>query len=173
MKPIAILSALGMVAAPTAVQGRCLTTIEAESIAQVALPAIIRSTGSACAGALPPTSLVRQANGSLIEKYDAAADRAWPTARAAIAKLSDPMIEGLLSSDYARPVITTLIAPLVVGRVAVEDCPVIDTLITQLAPLPAVNTATIVVTTLRYLQHEKAKGRNVAVPDLPLCAGPK
>ena len=122
-----------------------------------------------CAARLPASSLLRQPSGGFIAKYDAAADRAWPAARGALTKLSDPVIVPLLDSDYARPLLTTLIAPLIVGQVQPSDCPVIDLLVTQLAPLPAQNTASIVVTTLRYLKAEKAKGRNVAVPDLPLC----
>ena len=167
----AALVALACTASPAAAQTRCITPPEAESLALVALPGIIRQTGGICAGQLPATSLIRQTQGAFIAKYDSAADRAWPVARAAIVKLSDPMITPLLASDYARPLLTTLIGPLLVGRIAVKDCPVIDRLVTQLAPLPAQNTASIIVTTLQYLQAEKAKGRTVAVPDLPLCAG--
>ena len=46
---------------------------------------------------------------------------------------------------------------------------VIDRLAMQLAPLPPRNMASVVVTALQYLKSEKARGRQVAVPDLPLC----
>lgn len=59
--------------------------------------------------------------------------------------------------------------PFIVGRIGLEDCGVIDRLATQLAPLPPRNMASVIVTALQYLKSEKARGRQVAVPDLPLC----
>ena len=172
MKAPTLLAAIvGLIASPAGAQTRCLSAPEAEALTQVALPGIMRQTGVVCAQRLPANSLLRDANDSLIAKYDAAADRAWPVARAGLVKLSDPLISPLLDSDYARPLLVTMVAPLIVGRIAIEDCPTIDALVTDLAPLPARNTASVIVTTLRYLQTEKAKGRSVAVPDLPLCPG--
>ncbi|HEU0067092.1 MAG TPA: hypothetical protein VFQ57_07630 [Sphingomonas sp.] len=164
---------LSLIAAPASAQQSCVTDGEAQAFAAVAMPAIIRETGRVCAANLPATSLVRQPRSDMLTRYDAEADRAWPTARGAIVKLSDPMVEGLLQSDYARPLITALLVPQLVGRIAVSDCPAIDRLTTLLAPLPPRNTAGVIVEMLKYLKSEKDKGRNVAVPDLPLCAGPK
>ncbi len=143
----------------------CLTQADAEAVALVALPEIIRQTGAVCAAVLPSASLVRRAQSSLLQRYDAEAERAWPAARAAIVKLSDPQADALLGSEFARPLLTTLIAPLIVGRVAVKDCETIDRLVTLLEPLPPRNTAGVIVTTLRYLQ---ARDKKVAA--LPLCA---
>lgn len=174
MRRLALFPALALLATPpAAAQQRCLTAPEAEALALVTMPDIIRQTGVVCATRLPATSLLRQPDGAFIARYDAAADKAWPAARAAIVKLSDPAIEALLGSDYARPLLTTLISPLLVGRIAIGDCPVIDRLVTQLAPLPPKNTAGVIVTALQYLKGEKAKGKTVGVPDLPLCAEPR
>jgi hypothetical protein len=162
---------LALVAAPATAQQPCVTDREAQAFASVAMPAIIRETGRVCATTLPDKSLVRRQSSGFLAKYDAEANRAWPTARAAIVKLSDPAIDVLLQSDYARPLITSLLVPQLVGRIALADCPTIDRLTTLLEPLPPANTAGIVVTTLKFLKAEKAKGRNVAVPDLPLCSG--
>lgn len=167
MRRIAYL--LALVATPAAAQRPCVTDAEAEAFAAVAMPEIIRETGRLCT-ALPATSLVRRTTGAFLAKYDAEADRAWPLARTAIVKLSDPAIAVLVQSAYARPLITSLLVPQLVGRIAVADCPVIDRLVTLLEPLPARNTAGVVVTTLRHLKAEKTKGRPVDVPDLPLCA---
>lgn len=172
MKPFAALIVGALVATPATAQRPCLTASEAESIALVALPEIVLETGRVCAATLPAGSLVRRASGTFLAKYRAEADRAWPTARRAITKLSDPAVELLLQSDYARPVLTSLLVPQIVGRIATSDCPTIDRLTTLLEPLPPRNTAGIVVATLQFLKAEKAKGRaNVAdVPDLPVCA---
>ncbi|MET4896004.1 hypothetical protein RN629_02385 [Sphingomonadaceae bacterium jetA1] len=149
-------------------QRACIAAPEAEAMTLVAMPDILRETGRVCAARLPANSLIR-GNGALIAKYESAAEMAWPAARAAIVKLSDPAIDTLLQSDYARPLLTSLLVPFIVGRIGLEDCGVIDRLVTQLAPLPPRNMASVVVTALQYLKSERARGRQVAVPDLPLC----
>ena len=161
MKVLLLAAALASPAPPRP----CLTSAEAEAVALVAMPEIIRQTGVACAAQLPATSLVRRTQSPLLQRYDAEADRAWPGARAAIVKVTDAQAAALLGSDYARPLLTTLIAPLIVGRVAAKDCGTIDQLVMSLEPLPPRNVAGVVVTAIRYLQ---ARGeRNVAA--LPLC----
>ena len=168
----AITAALSLVAGPAAAQTRCLSAADAESIALVALPEIIRDAGRVCS-ALPASSLLRRSSGAFLAKYDAEADRAWPAARAAIAKLSDPAVELLLMSDYARTTLTSIFAPQITGRIQPSDCGTLDRLVTLLEPLPARNTAGIVVTTLQYLKAEKAKGQQNRIPDLPVCPAPE
>lgn len=166
----AALAALSLLAGtPAGAQVPCLSAPDAEAIALVALPEIIRDAGRVCAK-LPATSLLRRGNGPFLSKYQAEADRAWPAARAAVAKLSDPSVELLLLSDYARPLLTSLFAPQIAGRIQPADCATLDRLVTLLEPLPARNTAGIVVATLQYLKGEKAKGKRADIPDLPVCA---
>ena len=166
----AALVAVALIAAqPAAAQAPCLSAADAEAIALVAMPEIIRDAGRVCAR-LPASSLLRRTSGPFLAKYQGEADRAWPTARTAIAKLSDPSVELLLLSDYARPLITSLFAPQITGRIQASDCPTLDRLVTLLEPLPPRNTAGIVVATLQYLKAEKAKGNRNDIPDLPVCA---
>ena len=154
-------------------QAACLSASDAESLTLVAMPEMIRETGAICIDRLPRDSLVRQTRGSFIARFDAAADRAWPDAQAAIVKLSDPIVEGLLQSQYARPLLVNLLVPQLVGRINTDDCAMIDRFVTELAPLPPRNAAGVIVTALQYLKSEKAKGKPVAVPDLPLCESPR
>ena len=168
---------LAAVAVPTTAlaQTPCLNAAEAEAVAAVTFPDIILETGRVCT-ALPATSIVRRTSGPFLARYQAEADRAWPTARQAIAKLSDPRVSMLLlQADYARPLITSLIAPMVVGQIQQSDCGTIDRIVTLLEPLPARNTAGIVVATIQHLKAEKARGTaSVAnVPDLPVCTAAK
>ncbi|GGB32304.1 hypothetical protein GCM10011380_22150 [Sphingomonas metalli] len=165
----AILAGLALLAGPAEAQRRCVTDAEAESLALVALPEILRETGRVCAARLPSASLIRRADSPLIVRYQAAADRAWPDAKAAIVQLSDPAVEMLLQSDYARPVITSVVVPQIVGRIDLGDCATVDRLVTQLEPLSPRNTASIVVTVLRYLKADRARAGKAAVPQLPLC----
>lgn len=157
---------------PAQAQRPCLNGAEAEALATVALPDIIRQTGTACSAQLPANSLLRRTASPMLARYDAAADQAWPSARGAIVKLSDPAVEALLGSQFARPLLSSLIAAMIVGRIATRDCGTIDRLVTLLEPLPPRNTAGVIVTTLQYLQTAKqpAGGRN-PVAALPLCAG--
>jgi hypothetical protein len=165
----ALLAAVALLAAPADAQTRCITTAEAEAMTLVALPDMIQQTGIVCATRLPATSLMRRTDSEFLARYRSAADRAWASARAAIVKLSDPMIDSLLQSDFARPLLTAALAPVLVGRINPADCATIDRFVTQLAPLPPQNTAGVIVTTLRYFKAEKAKGKAINVPDLPLC----
>lgn len=163
-----LIAAAALLASTTA-QAQCLTNADAEAMTLVAMPDILTETARVCAARLSAGSPLRQPDGALIARYRVEADRAWPAAKGAIVKLSDPSMDMLLQSDFARPMLTSLIAPLITGRIAAEDCGTVDRMVTLLAPLPARNTAALVVTTLQYLKAEKAKGRAVAVPDLPLC----
>ncbi|MFW2852215.1 hypothetical protein ACM61V_09835 [Sphingomonas sp. TX0543] len=167
---IAASLALATLPGIAAAQTPCLSAADAEAIALVAMPDIIRETGRVCT-ALPAASLVRRPTSAFLARYESAADSAWPAARAAIVKLSDPAVDLLLQSDYARPLLTSIFAPQIVGHVQSADCPTIDRLVTLLEPLPARNTAGIIVATLQYLKTRKARGKQVAaVPDLPVCA---
>ena len=163
------LATAALLASPAPAQRACVTTAEAEAFALVAMPQIVRETGRVCSARLPTGSLVRRTAGPFLTKYDAAADAAWPRARAALGKLSLGMADMLLESDFARPVIVSLIVPQLVGRIALTDCGTIDRLVTQLEPLPPRNVATVLVTSLSYLKAQRAKGQRIDAPDLPLC----
>lgn len=168
MKPLLALLALAT-ASPQAPDAPCLTGAQAQAVALVALPEIIRETGTVCAARLPATALVRQTQGPLLARYDAEADRAWPTVQGAIVRLTNPAAAVLLQSDYARPLLVTLVVPQLVGRIEPADCATVERMVTLLAPLPPRNIAGLVVTALAHLKAEKARGKAVDVPDLPLC----
>jgi hypothetical protein len=167
MKLLAMLAAATM---PVQADRPCLLAPDAEALASVALPDILRQTGTLCAGKLPAASPLRRSPSPMLQRYDAEANRAWPAARAAIVKLSDPAAAALLSSEYARPLLSTLVAPMIVGRVSVQDCGTIDRLVTLLEPLPPRNTAGVIVTALQYLRTVKQPaGSQNPIATLPLC----
>ena len=164
----ALWAAAAVMTTPASAQTRCLTSMEAEAIVQVALPEVIRSAGRVCA-ALPAASLLRRPSSDFLTRYDAEADRAWPSARTALGKLTDPQLAPLLQSNLARPLVTSLVAPQVTGQIQPADCPTLDRLVTLLEPLPARNTAGIVAATLQYLKAERVRGGRSDIPDLPVC----
>lgn len=166
----ALLGMAALLASPAPAQRPCVTGPEAEALALVAMPQVIRETGRVCAGRLPAGSLMRRGDGAFAAKYDAAADQAWPRARAVVGKLALGLADTLLESDFARPLLVSLVAPQLVGRIDVADCGTIDRLVAQLEPLPPHNVASMVVTSLAYLKKQRAEGKRIDAPDLPLCA---
>ena len=148
----------------------CLTTAEAESLVTVALPDVLRQTGARCAAKLVATSPLRRTDSDLLRRYARAADGAWPAAQAAIVKLSDPMINGLLQSDYARPLLGSIVGPMIAARLPIEDCATVDRLVTLLAPLPPANVAGLVVVAAdRARRVRPAAGASNPAASLPLC----
>ncbi|MCM8731401.1 hypothetical protein ACFO8O_10560 [Hephaestia sp. GCM10023244] len=174
MKFLASLSAIALVASGTAATAAtpCITTAEAESITLVAMPEIIRQTGRACAPVLPVTALIRQTSGAFLAQYDAAANQAWPQARAALEKVAGPDMAPLLQSDFTRPLLVSVLAPALVGQIQTSDCAAIDHMVTLLQPLPPRNAAGLVVSALELIREKQAAGAiDTRMPtlDLPLC----
>ncbi|TPG42958.1 hypothetical protein EAH79_03780 [Sphingomonas koreensis] len=150
----------------------CVTTTEATSIALVAMPELIQQVGQICAGVLPPASLVRQTGGAFLVKYQIEADRAWPAARAALARVAGPDIAPLLQSDFTRPMLTSLLGPALIGTVQPKDCRQIDHMATLLQPLPARNTAGLIVSALQFAREKQAQFGNPGdrqTLDIPIC----
>jgi hypothetical protein len=174
MKFLTSLSALALIVTSSAAADAtpCVTTAEAQSIALVAMPEIIRQTGQACAAVLPPSALTRQVGGAFLAKYDTAANTAWPTARAALEKVAGPDMAPLLQSEFTRPLLVSLLAPALVGQIDVQDCPEIDHMVTLLEPLPPRNAAGLVVSALQLIREKQQAGKlDARLPtlDLPLC----
>ncbi|RIA45839.1 hypothetical protein DFR49_0367 [Hephaestia caeni] len=174
MKFLACLSAFALVATSSAAAAAtpCVTTAEAESIALVAMPEIIRQTGQACAAMLPATALIRQTSGAFLAQYDSAANRAWPQAQAALAKVAGPDMAPLLQSEFTRPLLVSLLAPALVGQIQTRDCGAIDHMITLLQPLPPRNIAGLVVSALELIREKQDAGvldTRLPTLDLPLC----
>ena len=145
----------------------CLTPDEAEAVALVAMPELIRGVGVACAATLPANALIRQPGSALIGKYQAAADASWPAARSALAKVAPPEIGTVLQSDYARPMLTGIMTAALLGKVKPANCEPIDRAAGLLSPLPPQNTASLVVMLLQLVGEDKEK-KNEASP-IPIC----
>lgn len=166
VKALLLVAALAAPPPPRA----CLTMPEAETLVTVALPDVLRGTATRCAPKLSAASPLRRSDGELMRRYDRAADAAWPAARAAIVKLSDPMASALLQSDYARPVLGSIVGPMIAARLPIDDCATVDRLVTLLAPLPPANVAGLVVVAAdRARRPRPAAGRSNPAASLPLC----
>ena len=158
-----------MLLAAMAAPRPCLTEVEAQAVALVALPEVIRQTGVLCASSLPAGALLSRPQSPMLVRYAAEAERAWPAARDALVKLSGPEANALLGSQFARPLLTTLVAPLIVARAKRGDCAKFNRLVTALEPLPPRNTASVLVTALGWMQERKPRAGDEQIPMLPLC----
>ena len=166
MKVLLMLLAAAAQPAPRA----CLTTPEAEALATAALPYVLRQTGVRCAGKLAADSPLRRDDSELLRRYDRAADAAWPAAKMAIVKLSNETASALLQSDFARPLLGSLVAPMIAARLPVEDCATADRLVTLLSSLPPRNVAGLVVVAAdRARRVRPAPGTSNPAAALPLC----
>ncbi|MES2338477.1 MAG: hypothetical protein V4537_10305 [Pseudomonadota bacterium] len=134
----------------------CIPQREAEALLLAMAPAVIGSVAATCATALPANALLRRSVGPLTAKYAAESDAAWPLAKEGLRKLIGPDSAQLVDSEVARPMVTAMIAPMLAKEVKPKDCANIDRVLTLIDPLPAKNTAALVVAILDM--SGKAKG---------------
>lgn len=176
MKKRGLSVALALGALATSVQATaqaakpCLTPTEAEAMVLAMAPDALRTVGVACAADLPAGALIRQNSGPFIDRYQAEADRAWPLAGGAIAKIIGPEASAIANSTLLRPLVTTLMVPMIVGKVKPKDCPEIERIVSLMAPLPPRNFAALAVTIYRLSQDGKPD-RKSPLKLCPMAAG--
>lgn len=159
---------LGATGAQAAAQ-QCVTSDEASELMLVLAPEAIRAAGTLCARTLPSTALLRQANSSMLARYQAEADAAWPQARSAISKIGGLDASGLGDSDLMRPLLTAMVLPAITGELKPRDCPAVDHIVTLLAPLPPRNAAELVVAFMQLRNGDEASGNEKRA--FPICTG--
>jgi len=132
----------------------CLSPAEASSLAAYALPSALSGTAKRCAPALAPTSFLRSDGNALVARYAARKARNWPQARAAFLKIGskgDPGTDALLSGlpdASLQQMLDAVIEGMVAQEIPAERCQAIDHIVSLLAPLPAENTADLIVTVM-------------------------
>lgn len=126
----------------------CIPQKEAEALFLALAPALIGSVAATCAPTLPANALLRRSVGPLTAKYAAESDAAWPAAREGLRKLLGRDAAQLVDSELARPMVTAMVAPMLAKEIKAKDCPNIDRVLELIDPLPARNTAGLVVAIL-------------------------
>jgi hypothetical protein len=139
-------------AAPVTV---CVAPREAEAIATLVAPDLIRLTATMCAPSLPAGAYLRRPADQLAAKYAVNGDGAWPAARAALRKLLTPEAAQLVEGDFARPLVGSLLAPLIAKDLKPADCASIDKLLSLVDPLPTRNTVSLIVTVAQLAQRKQ------------------
>lgn len=158
--PALIAALLACTAASAQAALPCIPAPEAAAVVSALAPDALRAVGTACATSLPPTALVRQTDGPLLDGYQAEADRAWPLAVGAIGRLLGPDAAQFTQSTMLRPMVATLLIPLIVAKVKPKDCAAVDRIVTLLAPLPPRNAAQLAVTLLQLSRAAKPNARD-------------
>ena len=144
---LAAATALWLAAGATTAQAAvtpCLSEPEAEAVMVTVLPDIIDAVGKACSAALPPEATLRGGLATLVGRYRAEAPAAWPLAKGGLAKFMGDQLPGV-DPDVLRPLVGALIGPVVAKDIKPGDCPKVERVVGLLSPLPARNTAGIVV----------------------------
>ena len=162
----ALCMGLGASGAQAAVQP-CVTSDEASVLMLVLAPEAIRAAGTLCSRSLPSTALLRQTNSSLLARYQAEADAAWPQARSAIGKIGGLDATGLGDSELMRPLLTAMVLPAITGELKPRDCAAVDHIVTLLAPLPPRNAADLVVAFMQLGNADKASRNEEQA--FPIC----
>lgn len=147
----------------------CVAQRDAEAIVTSVLPDVIENVGQICAGSLPPGALLRQSGGPFIAKYRAQADLAWPHVANNLKRIIPESSGGgfLAGSPYARPLLGTVLAPMLTRSIQPGDCPQIERIVELIEPLPPANAAPLFVEVLQFADSKrKDKSAN---PALPIC----
>lgn len=156
----------GLAAAPVASAQSaplCLNDAEAEALFQVMLPDMVRELGRVCVS-LPPRSFLRQPSAAFMARINAGVAPAMPAAQSGIRKLLGPEGQFIADSQFAIPAVRAIIAPAIAQEVKPADCPGLDRIVTNLAPLPPRNLAAVFAALLQLSQNDEKRA-----PRLPLC----
>jgi hypothetical protein len=144
-------------------QRPCITEAEGEALFQVMLPDVIREMGRVCA-ALPQRSFLRQPSAAFMNRIDAGVGPATVAAQGGIRKLLGPQGAAFAGSQFAIPMARAVFVPLVAQEIRPADCPGLDKIVSNLAPLPPRNLAAVFVAMAQISQNDEKRG-----PRLPIC----
>ena len=118
---------------------RCIPQDQAAALVTFALPSLIEGVAERCRPGLPPTAYLVANASALADRYRPEADAAWPTARAAIARLFTQFLgqkmPAEMNSDLVRTLASPLLGNLLAKQVSTDDCPVVDSAVANAAPL--------------------------------------
>ena len=89
---------------------------------------------------------------------------ALPAARSGIAKLLGPDMQAIAGSMFVLPAIKVIVVPLAGQMIEPADCPKLDKIVSNLAPLPPKNLAGVFVGMAQLDADRRKSG-----PKLPLC----
>jgi peptidoglycan biosynthesis protein MviN/MurJ (putative lipid II flippase) len=146
--------------------GECITSTEAEGLALTVAPLVTREVVRFCAPKLPANAYLNHSE-ALLARLDAAAAHSEPSARGAVAKLMNAQGAGGMPLDMVMPALTTVVGPMLSKALKADECPIYDHVASLLDPMPAENTAALIVTIAQLADRDKPDSK------FPICPLPK
>ncbi|MEM8696037.1 MAG: hypothetical protein AAGE05_08455 [Pseudomonadota bacterium] len=145
-KLAAAAAALAMSTQATA-QPACLTTVEAETMIQAMLPALIENISQQCAAHLSDNAALIARSTALGQRYTPAAEAARPEAAGLALRILDdgetPPIDAESGGELILGIFEMGIAVALSDSMDATSCPVADRVFTALEPLPSRNFASL------------------------------
>jgi hypothetical protein len=116
----------------------CMTRAEARGLAIFILPDAISTMRDKCRTTLPSSAYLNTTEAS--ERFRTEANRRWPMAKIAFAKLSGGTpIESLIGEEASRKLLTGAITTGLAKDVKPKSCAGVDRMLQALSPLPVEN----------------------------------
>lgn len=135
---MAMLCASAAQAAQSAAPAACLTEAEASGVITFILPSMLTSLETRCRDSLPRQSALSTVGLDMAQRMKPDAERAWPTAKAAIGKLSNnAQLPSFLGDSVLKPLLEAAMVAGIVETVKPESCETVDRFVDALSPLPA------------------------------------
>lgn len=157
--------------AQVAVAQSCLTERELTGLVTFALPSLMDSTIKTCRPHLAAGGFFAIQGPSLLTRYAAGKETAWPLAKGALMKLGTDkdaqtmdMVRNL-PDNALQPFAEAMIAKMVAGKIKSDQCVAIERGARLLAPLPPENTAELITFIVSVVDKPKP-GKKA---DLSLC----
>ena len=171
-KGLAAAAAAALAVQPTvaAAQQSCLTEVEVSAIAVYSLPSLVHSVRVRCNGQLAPSGYLARRGDSLIARYAALQNGAWPRAKSGMLKVmsrksgagqnrqSLDMIANL-PDDAVRPLVDALIVQELSPKIDVDHCGRIERLIEIASPIDPEIAGSVLGAVAGIVNHE----------ELPIC----
>jgi len=139
----------------------CITAREAEGLMLVVAPAAIREVARFCQSELPGNAYLRSAD-ALIAKYEGASKDAQPGAMEAVAKLGGGKVDSS-TAGMLMPMMTQMVGSMLAKELKAKDCPTYDRILKLMDPLPAENSASLLILVVQLSQEGKKD------PEFPVC----
>lgn len=147
---------------------QCVPAAEAEALVLNVAPQLLTTVATNCVATLPANAYLRRPAAELTAKYAAESDRSWPLAKEALKKISGPDSAAIWDSELSRPMVASIVGPMLAKEIKPADCPAIDRVLTLADPLPARNTAALIVLVVELADGGKpSKGGFAVCPTLP------
>ena len=156
------IAAAALLLAQTAPAGQCLTRAEAADVMATTVPYMVDAVARKCAAALPANAFLRTGSAPLIQRLRAeSAGR--PATSGAIGKIFGSDMPAEVRPETLAQLFGEAMAGEMVKDVKSEDCPEADRLVAALAPLPAANLGSLVVTFIEFGNGKEGD------PPFPIC----